>query len=272
MDWHARFTQQARWTEGLRRYLFEITGLAPGLRLLEVGCGTGAVLASLTTAGCRLHGLDLDRQFLRQARQNLSAPASRQIDDIPPPNPLPPSSLFPNTPSFVQADAHHIPYADGAFDLVCCHFLLLWVRDPVQVLSEMRRVTRPGGWVLALAEPDYGGRVDFPEDLVQLGRLQEAALRRQGAETRLGRRLSALFHVAGLTEVETGVLGGQWRGAPTAEELALEWAVLEADLNDEVTADELARLRQIDAQAWARSERVLFVPTFYALGNKPNPA
>ena len=99
----------------------------------------------------------------------------------------------------------------------------------------MRRVTRPGGWVLAMAEPDYGGRIDYPEDLIYLGELQETALRRQGAETRLGRRLSALFHAAGLQEVETGVLGGQWRDAPSLEDLAREWEVLEVDLADKLT-------------------------------------
>jgi len=242
VDWHARFTQQARWTEGVRRYLFEGAGLSAGQRVLEVGCGTGAVLAGLASADCRLHGLDLDGEFLLQAGQN--APAA----------------------ALAQGDAHRLPYADASFDVACCHFLLLWVSEPAQVVSEMRRVVRPGGWVLALAEPDYGGRVDYPEALIQLGMLQEAALRRQGAETRLGRRLGTLFHAAGLTDVETGVLGGQWRGTPSLEEQAQEWAVLEADLGPEVAPAELARLRQIDEQAWARGERVLFVPTFYAVG------
>jgi hypothetical protein len=130
----------------------------------------------------------------------------------------------------------------------------------------MRRVTRPGGWVLALAEPDYGGRVDYPEALIPLGVLQEAALSRQGAQTRLGRRLAALFHDAGLAEIETGVLGGQWREAPSPQEQAQEWAVLKADLAGDLPTLELARLRQLDQQAWARGERVLFVPTFYAMG------
>jgi SAM-dependent methyltransferase len=248
MDWHARFTQQARWTEALRRHLFERLGLAPGLRLLEVGCGTGAVLASLAGAGCHLHGLDMDGDFLRQVI---------------------PNSLTPNLVCLIQGDAHNLPYAEAVFDISFCHFLLLWVSDPAQVVGEMRRATRPGGWVLALAEPDYGGRIDYPAELISLGAMQEAALRRQGAETRLGRRLSGLFHAAGLTEIETGVLGGQWRGAPTAAEQAQEWDVLRADLQDQIAPLELERLRQLDEQAWLGGERALFVPTFYAAGRKP---
>jgi len=259
VDWHARFTQQARWTEGLRRYILERVGLLPEQRLLEVGCGTGAVLTSLSAWRPQLHGLDIDRGFLLQAQQNLLTP-----------NSLTPTSLSPNSliPTLTQADAHHLPYRAGSFDIACCHFLLLWVTSPDQVLSEMRRVVRPGGWVLALAEPDYGGRIDYPESLIQLGTLQEAALRRQGAEPRLGRQLGALFHAAGLAEVETGLLGGQWRQPPSPDDLAQEWAVLQSDLRNEITQAELMRLQQIDNEAWQHGERVLFVPTFYALGQK----
>jgi SAM-dependent methyltransferase len=244
MNWHARFTQQARWTEQIRRYLLQRAGLSSSMRLLEVGCGTGAVLSTLAESGCQVHGLDLEDAFLLQAKRNTPAAA------------------------LVQGDAHFLPYAEASFDIVCCHFLLLWVVDPARVLAEMRRILRPGGWLLALAEPDYGGRIDYPDELIQLGALQEAALRRQGAETRLGRRLAALFHAAGLQEVETGVLGGQWRAAPAPEDLAQEWQVLQADLGGALPPEELARLRQSDAQAWASGARVLFVPTFYAAGRK----
>jgi SAM-dependent methyltransferase len=268
VDWHARFTQQAGWTEALRRYLFERAGLAPGQRLLEVGCGTGAVLSSSILQDCQLVGLDLDREFLQQAQQNLAAIPRNIGYTQPSSHTLTPGIHTDRTVALVQGDAHKLPYGDAAFDIVFCHFLLLWVRDPAQVVGEMRRVTRPGGWVLALAEPDYGGRVDYPEDLIELGRLQEAALRRQGAETRLGRRLSALFHAAGLVEIETGVLGGQWRAAPTAAERQQEWDVLQADLGAAVPSAELSRLRRLDEQAWLRGERALFVPTFYAMGKK----
>ena len=44
MDWHARYVQQARWTNQLRHYLYRKAGLRDGQQILEVGCGTGAVL------------------------------------------------------------------------------------------------------------------------------------------------------------------------------------------------------------------------------------
>jgi len=244
VDWHARFSQQARWTEGIRLYLFDRIGLASGQRMLEVGCGTGAVLSGLVTKNCQVYGIDIDRGFLLQAQQNI--PSAR----------------------LAQSDAHHLPYVDSSFDITVCHYVLLWVADPAHVVSEMRRVVRPGGWALALAEPDYGGRVDYPESLVQLGSIQEAALRRQGAETRLGRRLSSLFHSTGLQQIETGVLGGQWRLVPSEADLAQEWEMLETDLAKEFTPGELTRLRGLDTEAWTQGKRVLYVPTFYAVGKK----
>jgi SAM-dependent methyltransferase len=242
MDWHTRFTQQARWTAELRRYLFGRAGLSQARRILEIGCGTGAVLASLFSTPAQIFGLDINGDFLRQAAGH--APGAR----------------------LVQGDAHHLPFIGSQYDCVYCHFTLLWVADPIRVLSEARRLVSPGGWVMALAEPDYGGRIDYPDELAEIGRLQAESLRRQGAGIHLGRQLGALFHQAGLRNIETGVVSGQWRTPPSPADLDLEWRVLEADLLGSLSSQELARLRPIDRQAWQSGQRVLFVPTFYAIG------
>lgn len=242
INWHKRFVQQARWTAQVREYGFGRAGLASARRVLEVGCGSGALLGEVTTGGRLVCGLDIDPAFLRLAGE--AAPKARRV----------------------QGDGHTLPFAAGSFDLTFCHFVLLWVADPAAVLAEMRRVTRSGGAVLALAEPDYGGRIDYPELLAVLGRWQAEALARQGAEPAMGRRLAGLLHAAGLREVETGVLGGQWSGRPAAADREAEWAVLESDLHGLAPASALADLRRVDAAAWERGDRVLFVPTFYGWG------
>jgi len=241
MDWHARYTQQAGWTAQLRAFLFNQAGLHSAATVLDLGCGTGALLADFASR-TGLHGLDLDLDALRQSRQH--APAAR----------------------LTCADAARLPYAPAAFGAVFCHFTLLWVHDPFQAVLEMRRVTRPGGAVLALAEPDYGGRVDYPPELAELGVWQAAALRRQGADVNMGRKLAAAFSRAGLKRVQTGVMGGQWQGAPSAHELELEWQTLSADLGGLAPAGKLDELRALNERAWALGERVLYVPTFYAWG------
>ncbi len=244
--WHARFTQQATWTANLRHHLFDKAGLRGGERLLEVGCGTGAVLSTLADhlPPLCLHGLDIHLPYLRLA--NIHNP-----------------SAF-----LAQGDALALPYATNSFAAVFCHYLLLWVSNPLLALREMARVTLPGGWVFAFAEPDYGGRIDYPPVFEIIGQLQEKALLKQGATTRLGRRLGALFHQAGFVNVTWGVLGGEWRHVEGDEEWRSEWLILEYDLRDEVTPTELATWREKDRIARHRGERLLFVPTFFAAGQK----
>jgi SAM-dependent methyltransferase len=247
--WHTRFTQQAQWTQSLRHHLYARADLAGARRTLEVGCGTGAVLTELLMQSHgEIFGLDLSAEHLSLAADNLPGIA------------------------LTRGNALDLPFQAALFDITLCHFLLLWVSDPVRVVREMARITQPGGVVMALAEPDYGGRIDYPVELKTLGDWQQNALRQQGADPLLGRRLRALFQHAGLANVEAGVLGGQWSGTPSPEEWELEWKVLEDDLHsysEDIGTSDFANLKKIDHHAWDQSERVLYVPTFYAWGRVP---
>ena len=237
---------QAGWTQAIRLHLYTRAGLKKAHRVLEVGCGTGVLTAELSRAArARVCGLDLDPAFLALARSH------------------------DQRTRYVQGDGSHLPYPRDAFDLALCHFLLLWVKDPLQVLLEMKRVTRPGRAVLALAEPDYGGRIDYPASLSELGQQQTTSLRRAGANPLIGRELAAWFSRAGLTNVETGVLGGEWRHPTPTPERESEWSTLQSDLAGQLPPARLAELNAIEQAAAARGERVLFVPTFYAIGWVP---
>jgi SAM-dependent methyltransferase len=155
---------------------------------------------------------------------------------------------------------------DNSFDVVFCHYVLLWLNDPAGALREMQRVAAPNGAILALAEPDYGGRIDYPEELNRLGIWQSQALHSQGADPKIGRRLAGLFRQAGLVEVESGVLGAQWGQSLTERDNGMEWQVLRNDLAETIPQEELDALERIDRQANQAGERVLYVPTFYAWG------
>jgi SAM-dependent methyltransferase len=244
-DWHLRYQQQAGWTRQARQFLANQVNLAGANRILDVGCGTGALFPDLVSASpARIHGLDINLESLRFA----------QAQD---------SSL-----ALTGGDAGRLPYAAGSFDITLCHFLLLWLPDPSAGLSEMARVTRPGGYVCALAEPDYGGRIDYPPVFEQPGRLQTQSLQDQGADPFIGRKLPALLSHAGLREIQTALIGGHWSASPDPDEQSAEWDVIEEDLRGRLAPSELEALRQQDASAWERGERLLFVPTFFAWGRK----
>jgi len=243
VDWHARYAQQARWTEEVRSHLAQTLKFQQAQRILEAGCGTGVItrwLHEVTTA--RIFGLDIECSNISRAAK------------------------FDGQSLFACADVHFSPFASQSFDITLCHFLLLWVANPLSSLKEMVRVTKKGGYVLALAEPDYGGRIDYPPELSRLGELQRASLKDAGADPLIGRQLACLFRRAGLMNVHTGLLGGNWHQVPSAAEREMEWAVLLSDIGERLPADELETLKALDGRAWQDGCRILFIPTFYAWG------
>lgn len=240
MDWHRRYAQQATWTRDLRAYLFQQAGLQHADRVLEVGCGTGAILLELSNQS-QLYALDIDSSALAQC--HVHAPGA----------------------FLVQGNALQLPYADQIFDIVYCHFLLLWVREPLQALLEMKRVAKLGAHIIAFAEPDYTARVDQPRELVPLGQWQTESLRRQGADPGVGARLADLFFQAGIHIRETGTIQNVNR-EPSSHEQEIEWAVIESDLEEYIPSGDIQKMKQLDQQAWAEGKRVLYVPTYFAWG------
>ncbi len=245
-DWHDRFLVQSSWTRQIRQFLYPQFGLHQSSRVLEVGCGTGVITAEL---------------------QELTAIPVTGIDILP--DRLAFASVtFPEI-RFAGADAMALPFADNTFDLVAAHFLFLWLPQPVKALREIIRVLKPGGVVAALAEPDHAARVDAPEALIELGKLQTASLAAQGANPRAGRSLPQWFSEAGVGLVEFGVSGFQEHAALIPDWLDSEWRTLRADLAGTLSENDLTSFEQLDKRSRQTGSRVLWVPTFYAYGKKP---
>jgi SAM-dependent methyltransferase len=244
-EWHAQFTRQARWTRAVRNQLYRRVNLLRAERVLDVGCGTGVITEEMA-ARCKgqVIGVDVDAAMIAFA-QDSGGRAEYRV-----------------------GDAHQLDFPDGHFDVVACHFLLMWVSNPALAVREMARVTRPGGAVLACAEPDYGGRIDYPEEL-PLARWQAEALRREGADPFMGRKLPALFTQAGLS-ANVGVIPSLWDDEALRAEFEAEWALMERTLAGIVSEDELRRYKQADWQAIEDGQRLIFMPIFCAVGRKMN--
>lgn len=247
LDWHARYTQQAQWTKSLREYLLSKLEIAPHWQILELGCGTGAVLADFqANHPCRTHGIDIKYTACEMATRNA-------IDS-----------------SIATGDALHLPYPANSFDLVFCHYFLLWLPNPQQALTEVKRVLKPGAHLLVFAEPDYSARIDFPSTLSRLGELQSQSLVAQGAHSSIGRQLPSLVAASGFDDIRYGVSGFESEVNNIPDWWESEWQVLEHDLENLVAHAELEDLHKLDRQSWLDGSRVLWVPTFYLSCRKPS--
>jgi len=243
-QWHQRYQQQAHWTQNLRKYIYDQIGIQHANRILDIGCGTGVLEEELNRlASAKIFGLDIDINALRNAQ------------------------VIAQNSIYTNADCLQLPYPSRTFDVTLCHFLLLWVKEQLNAVKEMARVTKPHGFILVLAEPDYGGRIDFPTELSPIGTWQIESLKEQGANPFMGRELRAIFSGAGLVDNEVGILGGQWKEKKTDLEIELEWEVIHSDLHqiNEFTIQE-DKLKALDLISRKTRQRILFVPTFYAFG------
>jgi SAM-dependent methyltransferase len=106
-------------------------GLSPGVRALEIGCGTGVFLEQAAASGASLDGVDLSIELLAQARARVP-PAGRV--------------------RLACGNVERLPFPDAAFDAVYGSSILhhLSLRPALQ---EVRRVLKPGGRI-AFAEPN----------------------------------------------------------------------------------------------------------------------
>ena len=143
--------------------------------------------------------------------------------------------------------------------------MLLWVDDPVKVISEMKRVSR--GWVVCLAEPDFGARIDYPEQLASCARIAEEGVRAEGGDPLIGRKLRSLFQACSLI-ADIGVHPGVWGIDKLREESEAEWRYLELTAQADEDKAELDELRPLWSQALKDGSLFQFNPVFYAFARK----
>jgi len=140
---HAAFLEEAarapHMVAAAQRSL-ELLDLAPGQRVLEVGCGTGYILPALAEAVApegHVVGVDLSPELLGHARDRVEAGG------------------LSGSVTLAEGDANALEFDAASFDAARTERVLMHQDDPNQQLAEMARVVQPGGVVVAL-EPDFG--------------------------------------------------------------------------------------------------------------------
>jgi ubiquinone/menaquinone biosynthesis C-methylase UbiE len=173
-----------RYSRLLAPQMADLAGLETGHRVLDVGCGPGALTGELVArlGAASVAAVDPSEPFVDAARVRHPGVEVR------------------------LAAAEELPFEADAFDAALAQLVVHFMADPVAGLSEMRRVTRPGGFVAACVWDFAGGAAPlslFWEAARELdpGVVDESRL----AGARSG-HLAELMAEAGLREVEEAVL------------------------------------------------------------------
>jgi SAM-dependent methyltransferase len=182
--------QMGRWSRRLAPKFIAFAGIRHAERVLDVGCGTGSLTYALAlNTGIRnLHGIDFSEPYIEHARRNNHDGRIR----------------------FQVGDACALPFEDRQFDHTLSMLVLQFIPDAEKAISEMRRVTRPGGTVAAATWDSRGGFVWFRMFWDTAAMLDpEANARRAKACARPTTHpggLERAWQAAGLTEVVQDML------------------------------------------------------------------
>jgi SAM-dependent methyltransferase len=107
--------------------LVAFAGIRAGMKVLDVGCGTGVVALTAARAGARVVGVDLTPKLIERAREN--------------------TAIMGLDADWYVGDAEALPFADAEFDAVVSQFGHMFAPRPDLAVREMLRVLKPGGAV-----------------------------------------------------------------------------------------------------------------------------
>jgi ubiquinone/menaquinone biosynthesis C-methylase UbiE len=176
-------------------------------RLLDIGCGPGTISADFARRVADVVALDISDDVVAKAAAHIE-------------------SLGLNNVEVSVGDTYALDYADNTFDITHAHQMLQHLTRPVDALSEMIRVTKPGGLV-AVRDADYSAMfwAPQPELLDRWLEMYLAVARRNDAEPDAGRWLNSWAKAAGSSQVE--VTSSVW--VFTADDERSWWGELWAD-------------------------------------------
>ncbi|MFW9984026.1 MAG: class I SAM-dependent methyltransferase [Candidatus Odinarchaeota archaeon] len=211
--------EQAQRTEPTRQFFYKHISWNDSPICIDIGCGTGVITPEFTNEapGVNAIGLDIDPSLLSKAVRKQPQKSALH---------------------FLLADATALPLRQSIASFCLSHFTMMWIKNRIQALKEIRYVLRPKG-VFASIEPDYTERIELlegrTEPLPNASYPIIEALQKLDADPYTGSHLSSELEKLGFQNIRSGVLSWQFDAdamkaeitgeAALLEELGFQWAV-----------------------------------------------
>ena len=161
------------------------TSFPAGSRVLEAGCGVGAQTITLAknSPEARITSIDISESSVTQARKRTEAQGISNVH-------------------FQQGDIFDLPFGPESFDHVFVCFVLEHLPKPVEALSVLKKLLKPGG-TMTVIEGDHGSTYFYPDSEAahKAIQCQVELQKRSGGNSRIGRELYPLLVKAGLQSV-----------------------------------------------------------------------
>jgi len=157
----------------------------PGMRILDAGCGSGSMAREIAKAasGSIVVGIDLRDKYIDYARRQAEAEGLKNL-------------------TFEAGDVRELHFPDGAFDIIWTKYLLQWVAEPMQAMSEFARVLKPGGLLVSANFDGFAVTNEPPDPAIQpITEFVFSGL----VDPFIGRKMAGMCRDCGLTDIDVNM-------------------------------------------------------------------
>jgi ubiquinone/menaquinone biosynthesis C-methylase UbiE len=185
-DGDAYQRMMGQWSRSAGDVFLDWLKLPPGLRWVDIGCGTGAFTQLLVDrcAPREVRAIDPSADQIAYAR---TTPAAKSVD-------------------FQVGDAQKLPFNNGEFDAAAMALVITFIPDPAKALAEMKRVVKPGGTIATYVwDFTNGGSPQQPlREAIETAGV--TVVHMQGHENSKPEALDRIFNAAALDDVATRMI------------------------------------------------------------------
>lgn len=238
--YYEEFIREINFSRPFRKKIYDSINLKNAKRILEVGSRIGIISQELREfSDAQITAIDADHLMI--------AEASEKVKGV----------------EFFRQNEDKLSMRDESYDIVLCHYFFMWKPKPFASLMELIRVCKKGGYVVALAEPDYGGWIEHPN--LRLGEYHQKAIMQHGGNPQVGRTLQSIFSSAGL-ETKNYINTRIWEREELENNIANEWFNIRKE--NLITEEEYKTKVEEENKIIEDDLRIIALPIFTTIGKR----